>query len=98
MALTLIPIETTAPTAPAPNGSRFHANVATGEITGPADYLASPNYQRTKREIEAGTHCLIRFAPVGTPTGRLIEVILQTDYAAFLGEEQVRGWLEGCGS
>ena len=60
-----------------------------GEITGPADYLASESYQRCKGQIEAGTHVLIGTAPLGTPIPVLLGLILQTDYAAWLGTKQL---------
>lgn len=63
-----------------------------GKIQGPAGYMRSENFQETKREIENGTHVLIgAFAP-GTPIATMLQVIFQTDYAAWVGEQQMANW------
>ena len=63
---------------------KFNVNLATGVVTGPADYLASESFRETKRKIENGTHVLIGASP-STPLGILLAVIFQTDYAAWEG-------------
>lgn len=73
----------------------FTVNLSTGCVTGPAEYLASERFSETKRRIEDGTHCLIGRAPIGTPLGALIEVILQTDYSAWLGQRQIERLRKG---
>ena len=69
--------------------TKFRVNVHTGEVVGPAAYLASDHYRCTKRKIEDGTHVLIGAFPPNTPIGTMIEVILQTDYAAWKGARQL---------
>ena len=60
-------------------------------ITGPADYMNSERCQKLLDSIEAGTQVLIPAFPPGTPMNTMVEVILQTDYAAFLGMKQLAG-------
>lgn len=71
--------------------TRFKVNLATGTVEGPKEYLESEAYQATKAKIERGEHVLIEAAPVGTPLATLIEVIFQTDYAAWLGMRSFAG-------
>ena len=61
-------------------------------ITGPKEYLDSESYRETMRKIENGTHVLL-----GYNTGNVyaaIGVILQTDYAAFLGMKRTIAQME----
>ena len=69
--------------------TKFEFNVQTGEIVGPAAYLESDHYRRTKQKIENGTHVLIGAFPTHTPIKAMVEVILQTDYAAWKGACQL---------
>jgi len=57
-------------------------------IVGPAEYVGSASYTRTVRQIEDGTHCLIAAAPAGISIEALVGTILQTDYAAWLGQRE----------
>jgi hypothetical protein len=72
----------------------FSVNLTTGQITGPQGYLESTSYQETKRKIENGTHVLITRSPSGIPVAQLVAVILQTDYAAWLGMQQTMATLQ----
>lgn len=58
-------------------------------IKGPADYMASQQYRETMDSIENGTHVLIRAFPPSTPIETMVEVILQTNYAGYLGMKQL---------
>ena len=75
------------------NVCKFKVNVATGEVVGPQEYLNSEQYQETKRKIENGTHVLIGAFPSDVPTGTMLEVILQTDYAAWKGYREMASWI-----
>jgi len=68
------------------NATRFNIDPTTGSIEGPADYLASDASKRCIAGILAGTNVVFNYGVrLGHSTKQLVEVALQTDYAAWHG-------------
>ena len=61
----------------------------TGTISGPADYMASEQFARRLRAIEAGTDMLstCQYASSDPLVAALVSI--QTDYAAWRGAQQI---------
>jgi len=69
---------------------QIHIDAISGDIFGPEDYMQSAHFAATKAKIEDGTHVLLRAAPnFEQPLDRLLEVIFQTDYAAYKGAREI---------
>lgn len=60
-------------------------------IQGPAEYLASEQCKKLLDDLETGNHVMFRAFPPGTPMNVMVEVILQTNYAGYLGMKQMAG-------
>lgn len=70
--------------------TRFKVDINANTIEGPADYLESDAYRRCIDSINAGTNAVFNFgATQGHGTAQLVEVALQTDYAAWRGAQSL---------
>lgn len=69
--------------------TRFKVNLETGVIEGPADYMAE---RFDADEIMESIKTLSMAAPSHITTEQLVRVALQTDYAAYVGQKQLRNW------
>ena len=67
----------------------FTLDMATGDLVGPADYMASENYRRKMAAIEAGTDMLSTSPFASRDLGTAILVSIQTDYAAWRGQQEL---------
>jgi len=69
---------------------------ADGSISGPLSYLRSESFKRCCDRINDGSHVLLQAGPTDVPPHQLVAVILQTDYAAWAGKQDLlRGWNPG---
>ncbi|MBI4178968.1 hypothetical protein HY522_06080 [bacterium] len=67
---------------------RFDKNGG-AHIQGPSDYMASEQCKKLLDDLKNGNHTMFRFFPPGTPIATMVEVILQTNYAGYLGMKQL---------
>ena len=80
----------------ATNATRFRVDLAAGTVEGPADYLASDNYRDCIARLKAGTSAVFNVGVTqGIPTDRLVEVVLQTDFAAWRGAQSFAAMARG---
>ena len=69
---------------------------ANGDIAAPLSYLRSESFEGCIARINDGSHVLLRLGPTNVPPLQLVAVILQTDYAAWAGKQDLlRGWAPG---
>ena len=69
---------------------RFTFDDNTGEVTGPKSYLETEAFQQSFDKIQSGRSSVIYLAPAGIPLGQLVATALQTDFAAWLGQERLK--------
>ena len=70
---------------------------ANGDIAAPLSYLRSESFERCMARINDGSHVLLTLGPTNVPPLQLVAVILQTDYAAWAGKQDLlRGWDPDC--
>ncbi len=70
---------------------RFSYNAESGTVSGPADYMNSPQYSERMEKIYAGTCAVFNMNPSPDVYLRVL-VSLQTDYAAFQGMKEMMSW------
>lgn len=69
---------------------RFTYDPATGMVQGPADYMHGDSYRRRMAAIQAGTDTVAGFSySQNRDVVSAILVSLQTDYAAWLGFQEI---------
>mgnify|MGYP001599359844 CR=1 FL=1 len=61
-----------------------------GSYTGPASYMATVDQDKIVK-----SSILLGQASPGTPILQIVAVALQTDYAAWLGMQEAKGWMKG---
>jgi hypothetical protein len=72
------------------NAIKFKVDPVKGTVTGPADYLDSDYFRRCIDMLNRGQSAVFNYgAHAGHETCRLIEIVLQTDYAAWRGQRQL---------
>jgi len=71
--------------------TQFHVDAISGDIFGPEDYMQSAHFAATKAKIEDGSHVLLNAGLWANDQSldRLLEVIFQTDYAAYKGAREI---------
>jgi hypothetical protein len=77
--------------------SRRRTNMATagrftvkdGRVTGPRAYMESEQFRKTAEKIQDGTHCCLGMFPAGQDLDLSVAVIIQTDFAAWLGNREI---------
>lgn len=63
--------------------------VKDGQVIGPKAYMESDQFKKTAEKIQNGTHCLLGMFPAGQDPDLSVAVIIQTDFAAWLGYQEI---------